>query len=163
MLEKGLSALHEHVHRFRLRGSAMIRILTADEPNAITITVDGQLVDDCVDAVETCSYQAMGQGRPVHLFLRDVSHIDEHARSLLSRLAGKAFRLSVSGVYSCFIVEEISKEQPQHYYGRSRSHQEVVRNSRKPASAVPLAQSLSRQRKIAARESATARKSADGL
>ena len=44
----------------------MVRIVTANEPNAITITVDGQLVDDCVDAVETCSYQAMGgcsQGR----------------------------------------------------------------------------------------------------
>ena len=89
MLEKGLSALDGHVHRFRLRGSAMIRILTADEPNAITITVDGQLVDESIDAVETCSYQAMGQGKPVHLFLRDVSHIDEHGRSLLSRLAGK--------------------------------------------------------------------------
>ena len=92
MLEKGLSALDGHVHRFRMRGSPMIRILTADEPNAITITVDGKLVDDCVDAVETCSYQAMGQGRPVYLFLRDVSHIDEHGRSLLARLAGKAVR-----------------------------------------------------------------------
>ena len=87
----------------------MIRILTADEPNAITITVDGQLVDDCVDAVETCSHQAMGQGRPVHLFLRDVSQIDEHGRSLLSRLAGKGVRLSASGVYSSYIVTEISK------------------------------------------------------
>jgi hypothetical protein len=72
----------------------MIRILTADEPNAITITVDGQLLDDCVDAVERCSDQAMGQGRPVHLFSRDVSHIDEHGRSLLSRLAGKGVRLA---------------------------------------------------------------------
>ena len=98
----------------------MIRILTADEPNAITITVDGQLVDDSVDAVEACSYQAMGQGRPVHLFLRDVSHIDEHGRSLLSRLAGKGVRLSASGVYSSYIVTEISKGQPQPSDGRSR-------------------------------------------
>jgi len=29
----------------------MVRILTANEPNAITINVDGQPVDDCVDAV----------------------------------------------------------------------------------------------------------------
>jgi hypothetical protein len=78
----------------------MIRILTADEPNAITITVDGQLVDESVDAVETCSNQAMAQGRPVHLFLRDVSHIDEPGRSLLSRLAGRGVQLSASGVYS---------------------------------------------------------------
>lgn len=98
----------------------MIPILTADEPDAITITVDGQLVDDCVDAVETCTDQAMGQGRPVHLFLRDVSHIDEHGRSLLSRLAGKDVRLSASGVYSSYIVAQISKGQPQPSDGRNR-------------------------------------------
>ena len=119
----------------------MIRILTADEPNAITITVDGQLVDDCVDAVETCSDQAMGQGRPVHLFLRDVSHIGENGRSLLSCLAGKGVRSSASGVYTSYIVAEISKGQPQPSRwakpGR-RPHQELIRNSRKPASAVPL-------------------------
>ena len=87
----------------------MIRILTAEEPNAIRITVDGQLVNDCIEAVEVCSYQAIAQGRPVHLFLRDVSHIDEHGRSLLSRLSGKGVHLSASGVYSSYIVEEISK------------------------------------------------------
>jgi hypothetical protein len=97
----------------------MIRILTADEPDTITITVDGQLVDDCVDAVETCSDQAIGQGRPVHLFLRDVSHIDEHGRSLLFRLAGKGVRLSASGVYSSYIVAEISKGQLRPFDGRN--------------------------------------------
>jgi hypothetical protein len=99
----------------------MIRILTADEPNAITITVDGQLVGDCVDAVETCSYQAMGQGKPVHLFLRDVSYIDDRGRSLLSRLAGKGVQLRASGVYSSYIVTEISRGQSQGYDGRSRA------------------------------------------
>jgi hypothetical protein len=98
----------------------MIRILTDDEPDAITITVDGQLVNDCVEAVETCSYQAMGQGRPVHLFLRDVSPIDEQGRSLLSRLAGKGVRLSASGVYSSYIVAEINKEQLRPSEERSR-------------------------------------------
>ena len=98
----------------------MIRILTAEEPNAITITVDGQLVDDCVATVETCSYQAIGQGRPVHLFLRDVSHIDEHGRSLLSRLAAKGVQLRASGVYSSYIVAEISRGHPQHSDARSR-------------------------------------------
>jgi hypothetical protein len=98
----------------------MIRILKAEEPKVITITVDGQLVADSVDAVETCSQQAMCQGRPVHLFLRDVSHIDEHGRSLLSRLAGKGVRLSASGVYSSYIVAEVSRRQPQDCDARSR-------------------------------------------
>jgi hypothetical protein len=91
----------------------MVRIFTADESKAITITVDGQLVDDCVEAVETCSLEAIERGRPVHLYLRDVSHIDEHGRSLLSRLASKGVQLSASGVYSSYIVAEISRKQAE--------------------------------------------------
>jgi hypothetical protein len=49
---------------------------STDEP--IAIPIDGQLVSDCVDAVETCIQRAIVQRRPVHLFLRDISHIDEH-------------------------------------------------------------------------------------
>jgi hypothetical protein len=124
MLEKAFVASDAHVHRLRLRGRAMIRVLTADEPNATTITVDGQLVGDSVDAVEKCSDQAIYQGKPVYLFLRDVSHIDEHGRSLLSRLNGKGVRLSASGVYSSYIVAEISKgqRQPPNVRSRTRAH-----------------------------------------
>ncbi len=107
----------------------MIRILTADERNGTTITVDGQLVNDSIAAVEMCSDQAMSQGRPVHLFLRDVSHIDEHGRSLLSRLAGKGVQLRASGVYSSYIVAEISRGQPQHFDGRSRGAARVRKYS----------------------------------
>ena len=106
----------------------MIRVLTADEPNAITITVDGQLVDDSVNAVETCSYHAMAQGRPVQLFLRDVSHIDEQGRSLLCRLAGKGVQLSASGVYSSYIVAEITRGEPQRSNGRTRSAARTRKN-----------------------------------
>jgi len=98
----------------------VIRIFTADEPRAITITVDGLLVDGCVETVETSSHQALGQGRPVHLYLRDVSHIDERGRSLLSRLASKGVKLSASGVYSSWIVAEISREQMKRSDGLNR-------------------------------------------
>lgn len=98
----------------------MIRIFTADERGAITITVDGQLVDDCVEAVEACSHRALGQRRPVHLYLRDVSHIDERGRSLLSRLASKGVQLSASGVYSSWIVSEISRERVNGSGSRNR-------------------------------------------
>ena len=89
----------------------MVRIFTTDESRAITITVDGQLVDDCVKEVETCSHEAIDRGRPVHLYLRDVSHIDDRGRSLLSRLASKGIRLRATGVYSSYIVDEISRKQ----------------------------------------------------
>jgi hypothetical protein len=96
----------------------MIRILTTEDPNRLTITVDGQLVDDSVAAVQASSYQAMSQGRTVQLFLRDVSHIDERGRSLLSRLAGQGVQLSASGVYSSYIVAEISRGHLQSSDGR---------------------------------------------
>lgn len=87
----------------------MIRIFTAEEPEAITLTVDGQLVDECVDAVEMNTRQAIQQGRPVHLFLRDVSHIGERGRAMLSRLASTGVRLTAAGIYSSFIVEELTR------------------------------------------------------
>jgi hypothetical protein len=84
----------------------MIRILTTNEASAVTITIDGQLVGDYVDAVETSVNEAIEERRSVHLFLRDVSHIDEQGRKLLSRLATKGVALSASGVYSRYIVAE---------------------------------------------------------
>ena len=87
----------------------MIRIMTATEPKLITITVDGELAGEYVDAVETCATQAMAQQRPTHLFLRDVSTIDESGRALLARLATKGVRLRAAGVYSSYIVAQISQ------------------------------------------------------
>jgi hypothetical protein len=85
----------------------MIRILTATEPRGITITVDGRLAGEYIETVDTCVKQAVGQGRPVHLFLRDVSNIDEGGRVLLGRLAAEGVQLSAAGVYSSYIVSEI--------------------------------------------------------
>ena len=88
----------------------MIRIMTSNHAGRTTITVDGRFVGDYVDAVDMCVHQAMDQGRPVHLFLRDVSVMDERGRMLLSRLASKGVELSALGVYSSYIVAEIRRE-----------------------------------------------------
>jgi hypothetical protein len=89
----------------------MLRILTTCDPDANIITLDGHLVGDYIDAIETSVQQASGQGKRVHLFLRDVSNIDEHGRRLLSRLAAKGVELSASGVYSSYIVAAL-RQQP---------------------------------------------------
>lgn len=82
----------------------MIRIMTADGPASITITVDGQLVGKCIDPVETSCAQAIARGKPVQLFLRDVSAIDESGRALLRRLAARGIGLQATGIYSSYIV-----------------------------------------------------------
>jgi hypothetical protein len=62
----------------------MIRVITADELASTTITVDGKLCGDYVEPVETCCKQAISKGKPVRLYLRDVSMIDERGWTLLS-------------------------------------------------------------------------------
>ncbi len=93
------------------KANHVIRIFTANEPRSVTITVDGQLVGDGADAVDTCARQAMSQAGEVRLYLRDVSHIDGRGRSLLARLAAKGVKLRASGVYSSYIVSEISRDR----------------------------------------------------
>lgn len=87
----------------------MIRILTADEPNAVTMTIDGRLVGEYVREVEASVSRAAGQGKQVRLFLRNVFDIDDIGRSLLARLAGQGVELSASGVYSSWVVANIGR------------------------------------------------------
>ena len=87
----------------------MIRIITAAEPKLITITVDGDLVGEYVDAVETCVKQALARPSPAALYLREVSGIDEKGRALLVRLASMGVQLRADGVYSSYVVARISK------------------------------------------------------
>ena len=96
------------MHYLQRGNNNMIRIHTAAEPKRTLITVDGRLAAEYIEAVDTCVRQAASEGRPVHLFLRDVSSIDESGRVLLSRLAAAGVQLSAAGVYSSYIVSEIS-------------------------------------------------------
>ncbi len=91
----------------------MIRVFAANEPNSVTLTIDGQLVGEYVEAVKASTHEAIGQKKPVHLFLRNVSHIDEQGRTLLANLAAEGVRLSAAGVYSSYIVEGIRQRLTQ--------------------------------------------------
>ena len=90
----------------------MIRVMTSDELAGTTITVDGKLSGDYVDPVETCCKQAISKGKPVRLYLRDVSTIDERGRTLLQELSKKGVGLNARGIYSSYIVDEIQSLHP---------------------------------------------------
>jgi hypothetical protein len=100
----------------------MIRVFTANEPNVITLTIDGQLVGEYVEAVEMSTREAMEEKKPVRLILRDVSHIDERGRTLLALLAAKGVQMSASGVYSSYIVEEIRQDLTRRYQSLRLPH-----------------------------------------
>ena len=88
----------------------MIRIMTTDEPALTMITVDGQLAGDNIQEVETSCDPARSNGKPIWLFLRDVSVIGEDGQALLRRLATEGVRLKASGIYTSYIVQSIQRE-----------------------------------------------------
>lgn len=85
----------------------MIRIQAAPNPGGITIAIDGQLTREYVAEVEASIRESMEQCKDVHLFLRDVSHIDETGHALLSRLAALGVELSAAGLYSSHVVTQL--------------------------------------------------------
>jgi ABC-type transporter Mla MlaB component len=88
----------------------MIRIQTANDRRGTTIALDGQLVGEYVGEVEASIRKAASEQRKnVHLFLRDISHIDESGHSLLSRLAAQGVELSAAGLYSSYVINQIQR------------------------------------------------------
>ena len=91
----------------------MIRIMTADEPTYREIILDGKLSGECVELVETVCNEAIGNGKPVQLYLRDVSTIDESGRALLGRLSTKGISLKAAGLYSSYVVDLVMAERTE--------------------------------------------------
>jgi len=94
--------------------SRMLRVTKADEASRTIVTIDGQLTDDHIEVVETCCDQAISAGKPVFLFLRNVTSVEPAGYNLLRRLAGKGVHLLAGGAYilSC-------SHAPMHRYGAS--------------------------------------------
>jgi hypothetical protein len=84
----------------------MIRVTKTEEPSKTVVTIDGQLSGESVGLVETCCKEAESDGKPVYLFLRDVTAIDDGGRLLLRHLALNGIHVSGKGVYTSYVVEE---------------------------------------------------------
>jgi len=85
----------------------MIRIQAENNPGGITIAIDGQLIGEYVAEVEASIRNSREQYKAVHLFLRNVSNIDEKGHALLSRLAAQGVGLSATGLYSSHVVSQL--------------------------------------------------------
>ena len=85
----------------------MLRVSKREKRSRTTFIVDGRLLKDYVETVETFCGEAISIGTIVQLFLRHVSTVDDAGRTLLSRLAAKGVRLRVSGVYISHLVGEL--------------------------------------------------------
>jgi hypothetical protein len=85
----------------------MIRVTKSEEEERTAIIIDGRLSGDCIEVVETCCNQAVLEGKPVDVFLRDILTIDESGRAFLARLAAKGIRLRAAGMYTSHVVQDL--------------------------------------------------------
>jgi ABC-type transporter Mla MlaB component len=91
----------------------MIRVTKTEEGFRTTVTIDGELSRDSIALVETCCRQAESSGKPVHLFLRDVTTVDSAGQVLLRRLASKGVSLEARGVYTSYLVQSLAQDKTE--------------------------------------------------
>jgi anti-anti-sigma regulatory factor len=77
----------------------MFRVTEADERSRTIVTIDGQLTGNHVEFVETRCDEAISMGKPIYLFLRNVTAVDDSGYTLLRRLAAKGVHLLAGGAY----------------------------------------------------------------
>ena len=85
----------------------MIRITATEEALQTTLTIDGELSREHVAAVERCCREAESNGKPIQLFLRDVTTVDQAGQTLLRRLAATGVGLLGKGVYTSYLVQAL--------------------------------------------------------
>jgi hypothetical protein len=86
----------------------MFRVNKAEDGSRTVVNIDGQLSGGHIEVVGTCRDQAVSKGKPVDLFLRDVTTVDQAGRALLRRLAGKGIRLICNGVYTSYLARALN-------------------------------------------------------
>jgi len=87
---------------------SMIRVTKTEERSRIVVTIDGQLSGECVPVIETCCSQAEAKRKPIYVFLRDVTTVDQAGTMLLRRLAAKGIRLLARGMYTSYLVQTVA-------------------------------------------------------
>jgi ABC-type transporter Mla MlaB component len=86
----------------------MFRLSKKEEEGGTVVTIDGQLSGDSIEVVEEWCSQATSKGQSVHLYLRDVSVVDQAGRSLLCRLARNGIDIRAAGVYTSYLVQALN-------------------------------------------------------
>jgi hypothetical protein len=89
--------------------AAIFRIDQVDGQRRSLVIIEGMLAGEYVGVAEACCNQALAGGKRLLVLLRDVATIDEAGRSLLRRLAARGVRLRGSGVYTSYLLRELTR------------------------------------------------------
>lgn len=71
------------------------------------LTFDGEVSTECIESLETCCEEALKDGKPVDLSLRDITGVDEAGKALLRRLAARGVCLFANGIYVSYLLDKI--------------------------------------------------------
>jgi len=71
------------------------------------LTFDGEISTECIESIERCCEEALKDGKPVDLILRDIMGVDEAGEALLRRLAKRGICLLANGVYVSYLLDNI--------------------------------------------------------
>ncbi len=87
----------------------MFRLSKNDEDGATVLTVDGDISDECVEALEDLCRQAASQRRPVRLHLRDVITVNGAGWRMLRRLVEQGVSIRAGGLYISYAIGALRK------------------------------------------------------
>jgi len=96
------------------RQFAIFRISKIEGRSRTVVTIDGHLAGEYVQIAEACCNEAISLKKQVHVFLRDVSMVDEAGRNLLSRLVLSGCHLHASGTYNSYLVRTLKPVRDRH-------------------------------------------------
>ena len=86
----------------------MIRVTRTEDQSRTLVTIDGELSGESVCVVETFCNQAQSDAKPVQVFLRDVTRVDQAGQTLVTRLAAQGVRVTARGVYTSYLVQTLT-------------------------------------------------------
>jgi hypothetical protein len=86
----------------------VLSIMKSDVGKRTILTMDGQLCGEYVEVVEICFNRALSEGKPIDVFLHNVSAIDDSGRALPMRLAAQGASLLAAGVYTPYVVMDLA-------------------------------------------------------
>jgi ABC-type transporter Mla MlaB component len=89
----------------------MIRIsVTESTGNAVTLLIEGKVIGEAVEELNSCCDQALAEGRRITLDVAGVSFIDRKGVALFHRLA--AHQVSVVNC-PAFVAEQLKVRNPE--------------------------------------------------
>ena len=87
----------------------MFRLNKKLDDRRTRLEFDGELSAECVESLEMCCEEALKDGKPVDLSLRDITGIDAAGEALLRRLAARGVCLFANGVYVSYLLDTIRR------------------------------------------------------